>query len=173
MRLLDLVVLNFYFDLVPPFYFLEWNHYFSACKSLSNSSCHFWIHKSVLHQYSVPSNRTHLYVFTSNIIYFGQKQPTKEQVFEIFECSGQNSLNSSCQFWNKKSIPLQILDHSSFSWHTKSLVNFKLIHFLLWIKRSHQSPNFQAFKCPGKNLPNFLCHFPYHKLVFLQILHHS
>ena len=55
----------------------------------------------------------------------------------------------------------------------KSLVNFKLIHFLLWIKGSHQSPNFKAFKCPGKNLPNFLCHFPYHKLVFLQILHHS
>ena len=30
--LVDLVVLNFYFDLVPPFYFLKWNRYFSACK---------------------------------------------------------------------------------------------------------------------------------------------
>ena len=130
-----------------PFYYLEWNHYFSACKSLSNYSCHFWIHKSVLHQFSVPSNRTPLYFFASNIIYFGQKQPTKEQVFEIFECSGQNSLNSSCQFWNKRSIPT-------------------LGHFLLWIKGSRQSPNFKAFKCPGKKLPNFLCHFPYHKVSF-------
>ena len=35
-----------------------------------------------------------------------------------------------------------------------SPVNFKHIHFPLWIKGSHQSPNFQAFKCSGKNLPN-------------------
>ena len=93
----------------------------SPCKSLPNSSCYFWIHKSVLHQSSVPSNTTPLYFFTSNIIYFGQKQLTKEQVFEIFECSGQNSLNSSFQFWTKKSIPLQILDHSSLSWSTTPL----------------------------------------------------
>ena len=29
---------------------------------------------------------------------------------------GQNSLNSSCQFWNHNSIPLQILHHSSLPW---------------------------------------------------------
>ena len=28
-----------------------------------------------------------------------------------------------------------------------SSVNFKLIHFLLWIKGSHQSPNFGTFQC--------------------------
>ena len=28
----------------------------------------------------------------------GQKQPIKMQIFEIFECSGQKLLNSSCQF---------------------------------------------------------------------------
>ena len=55
----------------------------------------------------------------------------------------------------------------------KSSVNFKLIHFLLWTKGSHQSPNFQAFVCSGKNLPNSSCHFPNQKLFFLQILHHS
>ena len=52
---------------------------------------------------------TTLYFFSSNIIYFDQK----EQIFEIFECSGQNSSNSSCQFWNDKLIPLLILHHSS------------------------------------------------------------
>ena len=50
-------------------------------------------------------------------------------------------------------------------------VNFKLIHFLLWIKGSHQSQTFKIFqvlwwKCSS-------CHFPNHKSVFLQIFHHS
>ena len=35
--------------------------------------------------------------------------------FENCECSGQNSSNS-CHFWNKKSVFLQILHHSSVSW---------------------------------------------------------
>ena len=54
-----------------------------------------------------------------------------------------------------------------------SLVNFKLIHFLLWIKGFHQSPNFETFKCSGENLPNSSCHFWKYKSVFLQILHQS
>ena len=33
--LVDLVVLNFDFDLVTPFYILKWNRYFSACKRKS------------------------------------------------------------------------------------------------------------------------------------------
>ena len=55
----------------------------------------------------------------------------------------------------------------------KSPVNFKLIHFLLWTKGSHESPNFDTFQCSGENFPNSSCHFPNHKLVFFQILHHS
>ena len=52
-----------------------------------------------------------------------------------------------------------------------SPVNLKLIHFLLWIKGSHQSANFETLKWSGENFPNFSCHFPNHKSVFLQILH--
>ena len=33
--------------------------------------------------------------------------------------------------------------------------NFKVIPFLRWTKGSHQSPNFDTFKCSGQNLPNF------------------
>ena len=47
---------------------------------------------------------TPLYFFSSNIIYFVQKEPIEVQIFETFECSGQNSLNSSCLFWSDKSI---------------------------------------------------------------------
>ena len=54
-----------------------------------------------------------------------------------------------------------------------SIVNLKLIHFLLWTKGSYQSSNFDTFECSGENLPNSSCHFPNDKSVFLQILHHS
>ena len=47
------------------------------------------------------------------------------------------------------------------------------MHFLLWKKGSHQSPNFDTFKGSGENLPNSSCCFPKHKSVFLQILYHS
>ena len=43
-------------------------------------------------------------------------------------------------------------------------VNFELIHFLLWTIGSHQSSNFDTFKCSGENLPNS-CHFPSNKSI--------
>ena len=52
-------------------------------------------------------------------------------------------------------------------------VYFKLIHFQLWTKGSHQSSNFDTLERSGENLPNSSCHFPSNKSVFLQILHHS
>ena len=45
------------------------------------------------HQAKLP-----FYFFRSKIMYFVQKKPIKVQIFEIFECSGQNLSNSSCQF---------------------------------------------------------------------------
>ena len=59
--------------------------------------------------------------FSSNNIYFPQKEHIKMEICETFKCPSQNSSNSSCQFWSDKSIPLQILYHSSFSWHTSPL----------------------------------------------------
>ena len=53
-----------------------------------------------------------------------------------------------------------------------SSVNFKVIPFLLWTKGSHQSSNFDTFKCSGENWQNSLYHFPSYKSAFLQILHH-
>ena len=94
-------------------------------ESLSNSLCRFWKHKLVflqnLHHSSVPSKIALLYFLSSSIIYFGQKEPIKVLVFEVFECSSQNLLNFSCQFWTNKSIPFQILHHSSLSWHVNPL----------------------------------------------------
>ena len=65
-----------------------------------------------------------------------------------------------------KAQSLQILHYSQFSWHITLL---KLKHYILWIKGSHCD----TFKCSGENLPNSSRHFPKHKPVFPQILHHS
>ena len=54
-----------------------------------------------------------------------------------------------------------------------SPVNFKLIHFQLWTKRSRQSLNSETFKCCGENLANSSCNFWKHKSVFLQIFYES
>ena len=54
-----------------------------------------------------------------------------------------------------------------------SSVNFKLIHFLLWTKGSHENTNFDISNCSDENLLNSLCHLPNHESVFLQLLHGS
>ena len=48
------------------------------------------------------------------------------------------------------------------------VVKHIIIHFKIWIKRPHQSPNFETLKCSGKNLVNSLCDFPNHKSVFFR-----
>ena len=83
--------------------------------------------------------------FSSDNTYFAQKEHIKMKFFETFNCPGQNSSNSSCKFWNDKSILLHIL-------HPSLPVDFKLILFLHWIKGSHQNPNFETFNCSGENL---------------------
>ena len=104
-------------------------------ENFSNSSCHFPSSKSVflqiLHHSSMPWKITPMYFFSSNNIYFAQKEPIKMKIFETFECSGQILSNSLCQFWNDKSIPLQILYPSSVLWKITPLYFFssKNIYF--------------------------------------------
>ena len=68
--------------------------------------------------------RTPLYLFSSDNIYFAQKEPIKAKLFALFECLDHKLSNSSCQLWNYKSIPLQILHHSPGSWKLAPLYFF-------------------------------------------------
>ena len=98
-------------------------------------------------------------------------------MFETFECSGQILLNSLCQFWNNKSIPLQILFKFCVS------LQFHEIHVLYTflaqtIYFAQKEPikmkifeNF--FECSGQNLSNFLCQFWNDKLIPPQVLYPS
>ena len=87
----------------------------SKCKFLRLLSAWIQIHQILVifettNQFSfkffyqswVPSNITSLYFLSWSIIYFGQKQSIKVQIFEIFECLGKNLLNSSCRFWTSQ-----------------------------------------------------------------------
>ena len=87
---------------------------------------------SNLHQYSVPSNITHLCFFSLNILYFSQKQLIKVQISEIFKSSGKNVPNSPCHFPNHKTIFLQILHDSLMSWKVTPLYFFRsnVIYFV-------------------------------------------
>ena len=86
------------------------------------------------------------------------------QIFEIFEFSGQKLSNSSSQSWIDKvssssnfALFFIVMTHNS-------TLNFELIHFLLWIKGSCQSPNFESFACSGKNI--FLMSFSKQQAIF-------
>ena len=108
------------FNCVLPFHFLKWNRYFTACKQKFLESASQFSFSFCINLQSIKHNSSILF-FSSSIIYFGQKQSIKAQIFGIFECSGQNLSNSSCQFWTDKSISPQSLYHSSLSWHKSPL----------------------------------------------------
>ena len=95
-------------------------------ENLPNSSCHFPNQKSFFSNFASVFSfmKDHLYYFRSNVIYFAQKEPIKVQIFENFECSGENLPNSLCLFPNHKSVFLQILYHFSVSWDITPLYFF-------------------------------------------------
>ena len=87
-----------------------------------------------------------------------------------FKIQGLKFVKFWSQFWNDNSSS-NFASFFIFLIHD-SYVNFKVIHFLLRMKESHQSPHFETFEWSGKNLPNPSSHFSNQTLVFLQISHH-
>ena len=122
-------------------------------QNLSNSLCQFWNDKSIppqiLYPCSVSWKTTPLYYFSSKNIYFAQKEPSKVKIYETFKCSGQNLSNSSCQFWNNKSIPLQILYHSSVSCKITPLYFFSSNKTYFAQKKPIKVKIFETFECSG------------------------
>ena len=73
-------------------------------------------------------------------------------------CSNYSTLRPSLAFYKIPKLNLcSKTDISKTAW----------INAWLWTKVSDQSPNFETFKCSGKSLPNFSCHFPNHKSLFV------
>ena len=130
---------------------------------MSNSLCQFWNDKSlplqILYPSSVSWKITPLYFFSSNNIYFVQKEPIKIKFFETFECSGQILSNSFCQFWNDMSIPLQIFYLFSVSWKVIPLYFFSSKNTNFAQKEPSKMGNFETLKCLGQILSSSLCQF--------------
>ena len=128
-------------------------------ENLPNSSCHFPSNKSfflqILHHSSMSWKITPLYFFSSNNTYFAQKEPIKVEIFETFECSGQNLSYSLCQSWNDRSIPLHILYPSSVSWKITPLYCFSLNNIYFAQKKPIKMKIFETFNYSGQNLSNF------------------
>ena len=130
-------------------------------ENLPNSSCHFPSNKSVflqiLHHSSISWEITPLYFFSSNNIYYTQKEPIKVKIFETFEWSGQNLSNSLCQFWTDNSIPIQILYPSLISWKIPPLyILFSSSKTYFAQEEPIKVKNFETFKCSGQNLSNYV-----------------
>ena len=144
---------------------------------LSNSLCQFWNNKSIPLQILYPSSVswkiTPLYFFSSKNIYFAQKELIKMKIFEILECSGQILLNSLCQFWNDKSLPLQILYLSSVSWKIIPLYFFSSKNIYFAQKEPIKMKIFEIFECSSQILSNSLCQFGSDKWIPFQILYLS
>ena len=114
-----------------------------------------------------------LYFFSSDNIYFVQKENIKLKVFATFECSGQNLTNSLCHFWNYKLIPLQILNLSSVSWKITLLYILSSNNIYFAQKEPIKMKVFETFKCPGQNSSNSSCQLRNDKSVPLQIFGNS
>ena len=106
--------------------------------------------------FSVIKDRA-LYIFSSKNKYFAQKEPIKAKMFETFECSGQNLSNFLCQFWNDKSIYLQILYPSSASWKITPLYFFSSNNLYFAQKEHIKMKIFHTFECSCKNSSNSFC----------------
>ena len=107
----------------------------------------------ILYPYSISWKITPLHFFSSNNIYFAQKEHIKMKIFEPFKCSDQNLSNSSCQLWNDKSIPLQILHHSSLSWQITPLWILSSYFFKFGLK--------DPIKIPILSALEKICHIPH------------
>ena len=89
-------------------------------------------------------------------------------------CTMFRVLGSKCFKFLRPILNCQVNSYSNFAsffivvTHS-SPVNFKDIHFLLWVKGPSKSPHFETFVCTIENLSNSWCR----KSVFAQILHHS
>ena len=178
-------------NVIPLFFFSSKNIYFAqkepnkmnifetfecSVQILSNSLCQFWDNESIplqiLYPLSVSWKITPLYFFNLSNIYFAHMEAIKVKIFETFEHSGQNLSNSLCQFWNGKSIPLQILYPSSVSWKITPLYYFSSNNIYFAQKKQIKMKLFETFKRSGQNSSNSSCQLWNDKSIPHQVLHH-
>ena len=94
--------------------------------------------------------KTPLYIFSSDSVYFAQKERIKGKIFLDFWVLEQNLSNSLCQFWNDESIPLQMLHHSSVSKEITPLYYFSLNNLCFAQKEPIKVKHFETLEGLGQ-----------------------
>ena len=131
--------------------FLQPKHYIQRIYLTLPSTTCVKIHQITYFSFETKSyfSRHHSSVFFSlNITYFLQKQPIKVQIFTLSTAHikihriHQVIFGTTSQFFFKLCI---------FLWCHETSLPFHLNLYVLWIKRAHQSENFQTFDCPHEN----------------------
>ena len=93
---------NIYFVQKEPIKVKPFDTFKCSGQNMSNSSFQFRNDKlipfQILYHSSVSWKITPLYYFSSNSIYFAQKEHIKVKIFETFKCSGQNLSTSHVSF---------------------------------------------------------------------------
>ena len=105
---------------------LNW-HVNSSSNFCISLHCHDKELPCNFHHFPLSWKITTLYFFISNILYFGQKLIIKVKIFGTFYFFSQNSSSSLCQFWNNKSVSLQIFCNSSVLFHYTFSSNIILV----------------------------------------------
>ena len=145
---------------------------------MSNFLCQFWNDKSiplqVLYPFSVSWKIICLYFFSSDNIYFAEKEPIKMKIFETFRVLGSKFVKFLMPIW-KRQVDSSPNFVSLFSFMKDySSVRFLAQTIYTLLKRNPLKWTFlRLFEYSGRNLSNFLCQFGNDKTIPLQILYPS
>ena len=156
---MDIAVLNFYLDLVLPFYFLKWNRFFSPCKRKFVKFFISFFKGQVSFRLNFASNFS-AFKHNSCVLFYlkhyilWSKAALQSANFWDFWVFGSKFVKflMSVLNWQVNSTSIFRLFFTDMT--NNFPVNFKLTHFQLLTKEFHQNPNFETFKCSGENCPN-------------------
>ena len=109
-----------------------------------------------------------MYFFTSKTIDFDQKKPIKVQILRLSSV-WSNFAKILMSFFKHKSVPFQILNHSSLLWHNSPALFFGSNIIYFW---QNQHIKVQMFRLATARIKNYQIHFWNKGSAFPQTLHH-
>ena len=111
-----------------------------------------------LHHYSVSWKITPLHFCSSNLVYFGQKEPIKKK-FSDFWVVGWKFTQFLMSYFKPQvsfslnfASPFSVMGDNSSYFFGQYSIWFKI--YMIWIKGTHQSVKFQTFRCSHEISPN-------------------
>ena len=124
-------------------------HHCTIFQTLSALMTAHPINYAILHHFSVIKDNSSVFFWLKPHIVWAKIAHWSE-IFGLLSWLGENSPNSSCNFWNQESVFLLTLHHFSVLGNT-TLLYFSPKFYMLWTKGSDQSENSPTFNCLHEN----------------------